>query len=373
MPAARSFILRGFAASAAFLSFCLGPGVARGAEPADGAIICAIEVGAKGIKGRVYVMSEKPRKNLPAMEPKFSKDYNSNLDSSKTDGSFSKAGIELATADVDRLLVEMLASHPECKPFLVGSSGVAAAKNRDELAQSVLDKTGQTLDFIDAHHEAKYAFKGSVPPSMRATSVIVDIGSGNTKIGALQGSEFKSIEVPFGTGSLTKEAIKEGGADFSSAVAVIIDKKIRPAFRLDTNKSPVVLNKKNTFLIGGVAWATATFIHPEKVRRRFVKLDTDSIANFRNSLVKRSWSDVTPSLISTAASRRVFEKESTKVLETFSTDNLIAGHGILAMFLESRASDGVIYFARSGNWIFGYVEEKFKADFWGSDTADDHT
>ena len=70
--------------------------------------------------------------------------------------------------------------------YVVASSGLPRPPNRDALVKVIKDKTGKDLRTIDANAEVMLTILGVVPSEHRATSVLVDIGSGNTKGGYLE-------------------------------------------------------------------------------------------------------------------------------------------------------------------------------------------
>lgn len=347
-------------------------GLAVAEESTKGNAYCAVEIGARGVKGRLYIFGPTTEKNMPSLEPKYSKDINTNLIGTMEGARFTDAGIESAADAVATMLSEMKTQQASCKAFVVGSSGIARAENREELAQRVAAKSGvATVEFVNAEQEAKFGFFGSIPRRMWESTTLVDIGSGNTKIGAIQGQDFKSVEIPFGAVSLTTK-VNAAGTAFPQAVAAVLDAEARIPFRKATSQYPVILSRKNTVLIGGTIWATVTYALPDKGRRNFVKVGNSDLSNFRQALANGTWTKGKPSPFVGGGVKKTFAEDSKKVLEIFTRENLMAGHSILSMYLESRATDGPIYFARSGNWIFGYIQEKFSQEVWGQESIEEH-
>lgn len=350
--------------------------VAQAADAAPGAApapFCAVEIGGRGVKGRLYLFGEPGAKNLPSLEPKYSKDVNTNLVSSKVANRFSADAIRDTAAAVAELLGEMKARQPDCKAFVVGSSSVNKGENKDELARAVAEKTElPSVDFVTPEQEARFAFIGSVPRKLWDSSAVVDIGSGNSVIAAKQGADIRTAEIPFGSASLAN-ATSVSDAHFAEGVNAVLDaEKVRNAFRAAASRSPSLVNSKNTVLVGGTAWAMVTFQLPDEGRHRFVKITKNDLTAFRDALQNRTWTQKRPSRFAGGGVKQTFEEDSKAVLRTFTRDNLIAGLAVLQMFLDERATDGPIFFARSGNWIFGYVQEKFAQEIWGNDTIEDH-
>lgn len=343
------------------------------AEAGKAANYCAVEIGSRGVKGRLFSFAMRVTdKDQPPFKTDYTRDINTNLVASMEGENFSKRGIEDATRAVETLLSEMRTKDPSCKAVVVGSSGIGRGKNRADLTSAVTSRTQiLEMEYITAEQEAKYGFMGSVPTAEWDSSLFLDIGGGNTKISFMKGSEFRTHEIPFGSVSLTDRAAA-GGADFWNATQAVIDSEIRPAFRRIASKEPRMLNYRTLYWIGGTAWATSTFIAPDKAARRFVPMNTDEIAEFRKSLEAKTWADSRPSILASGRAKRAFEKDSKSVQDIFTRDNLIAGHGIVKMIIEDSARKTPIIFARYGNWIFGYVQEKFSDEAWGKDSIEAH-
>lgn len=340
-------------------------------KPAD-PYYCAVEVGSRGVKARLFSFASVEDKDLPTVDALYAKDINTNIVASMDGGQFSRKGIDETVDAVASMLEEMRASQPTCKALVVGSSGVSKASNREDLARAVIDRAKvPDMPFITPEQEAKFGFMGSVPRGMWETTAFVDVGSGNTKYGVMVGKDFKSFDIPYGAVSLSKKAAT-GGADFIAAVNAVVDAELRPAFRIAASQLPALLNRSNVVMIGGTAWSTATFVSPDKVSRRFVKMSKGDLADFRKALEDQTWAKATPSLFALPKTRKAFATESAKVLDTFSRDNLVAGHAMIKLLMDDRGQDGPIYFARYGNWIYGYVQEKYAADLWGSGGIEEH-
>lgn len=341
-------------------------------EPPKTSAYCAVEIGSRGVKARIFIFGGPVVKNMPSLEPKYSRDINTNLISSMEGVRYSSKGMTEAAEASATLLAEMRAQQPGCKAFVVGSSGAAKGENKDELAKLVVDKTGvDAFEFITAEQEGRFAFFGSIPRRMWDSTTLVDIGSGNSKLGAIQGKDFRFIEIPFGAVTLTNRTTTSS-SEFAQGANSVLDGEARTEFRKASSRYPIILNRKNTVLIGGMVWASVTYMMPDQGRKNFVKLTTKDLAAFRGALKSGKWTENKPSPWVGGGVRAVFAEDSKKVLETFTRENLLAGHAVLEMYLEGRATDGPIYFARAGNWIFGYVQEKFAQEIWGNDNIEDH-
>lgn len=334
---------------------------------------CAVEIGSRGVKGRLFNFATRVvDKELPPFEISYSRDINTNILTSMEGDKFSRRGIDEAVGAVEQMLTEMRTKQPGCRAVVVGSSGIGKTPNRADLVNAVATRTQvMDMEYITADQEARFGFMGTVPSADWDNALFLDIGGGNSKISFLKGKQFVTYDIPFGSVSLTKRAAA-GGADFWLATNAVLDAEVRPEFRRIASESPKMLNHKMLFFIGGTAWATATFVNPDRVKRRFVSMSSTELADFRRALQEKTWTEAKPSLFTTSSTKKVFAEESKKVQDIFSRDNLIAGHAVLKMILDDRSRDSPVIFARHGNWIFGYVQEKFSEDAWGKDSIEAH-
>jgi hypothetical protein len=336
---------------------------------------CALEVGSKGVKARLYSFGETKSKGDSPISTRYSKEINTTIVASMKDGQFTASAVDETAAAAGELLNEMRQVNKDCIAFAVGSSGVAKASNKDELAAAVSQKTGLAgMDFVSSDQEAEFGFSAVVPEKWVREAVLVDIGSGNTKIGYfnVMTRKFASFEVPYGTVTLSKKATEVGGANFQTGVSTAIDRDVMPALRTSADARPGALNRRRVFWIGGAAWATATFTRPDAVTDNFVTMKASDIRKFLKSLSGTQWADAKPTAKASKKVKQAFADESTKVLEIFTRENLVAGVGLFNMFLQARGVDGPIIFARNSQWIYGYTAAKFADEIWAEDAIEQH-
>ena len=335
---------------------------------AQSRIYCGVEVGSKGVKARIFEFGVKDSES--SLRVSFSKDINTTIIASMKDGELGAAAIAETADAVAAVIKEMRGLSEGCKAFAVGSSGVALAKNTASLAEAVAQRIDiGAMDFITAEQEAEFGFISSIPKKDWPQAVLVDIGSSNTKIGYRGEGRFRAADLPYGSVSLTKKAA-DGGADFSRALGSTVDSTVRPALRDISSRLPGVMNRKKVFWIGGAGWSLATFMRPDQGARDFVRLERSDVRRFLGALNDRSWANYRPSAKASAKARAVFEKDSARVVEVFSRDNLLAGVSLFDAFLNDRGVDGPIYFVRSGQWIMGYAAAKFADEIWSEDALD---
>lgn len=329
---------------------------------------CAVEIGSKGVKARGFDFGVKDSKS--AVREFFKKDINTTIIASLQGNEFSQSAIA-ETAEVTKTLMkEMQSLSPSCKPFVVGSSGISRVSNTQVLSDAISQRIDVgTIEFVTPGQEAEFGFISSIPKKEWNSSVLVDIGSSNTKIGYRSDSGFKAAEIPFGSVTLTQKA-SGGGGDFNTSLKTIINTIIKPALRDTSSKLPGVMNRKKVFWIGGAGWSTATFMRPDQGIRDFVRIEESDTSRFITALNDKTWVSYKPSPNALASTRTVFERDSSKVMEIFSRDNLLSGVSLFDSFLSNRGVDGPVYFVRNGNWIMGYAASRFRDDIWSEDSLE---
>lgn len=333
--------------------FALLAGVAYADE------ICPIEVGSGGVKARVVDLTYDSQCNLMA-KTRLSLDENTNIVQSMQEGKFSQDAIK-ATADaVAKLGSKMKEQYPSCVVFAVGSSGVAVGKNTDELRQAVAAVGLKDMSFITPAQEAEYGFKSSIPTAKRLQALLIDIGSGNTKIGYLDPAKaFHAMDVPFGSTSLAKKAESTGlPTRFGVAKSVMSD--VLPQFREGTAKHPEVLKRNNVYWIGGAAWATATYARPDQADKAIVKITRTDLEDFLIALEKDTWKNREAPAGMSESAKLAWEKDWGNVKKIFSRERLIAGVTLMKVMLSDGIYREDVTFPRYGQWLFGYSVEFYK-------------
>lgn len=337
----------------------------------------AVDLGSKGTKASLYsFVTEEDGRNPVVI---FSKTVNTKLVSSMKDGQFTPDGIGDAASAVKQVVDAMKAEAQKQSVdvdvyYVVGSSGVAKATNKQDLVDAVKTATGIDMDFVDAAHEGFYGLMSAVPRSRRSSSMYVDIGSGNAKLGCLVGdadfSNYKSAEIPFGSVSGRNEALKRNPSDLNAGIASVIA-DVTTSYDQQSRDIPCLRNRQRIYWTGGAAWATATFTHPEREMNGWVTITKHDLDTFLASLKDGTWNQKKPvyafpkdmpeqkqNLIRVKAT-----KERDDVQNVFVREDLLSGVSIMEAVLTSSNPAATIHFVRSGNFIYGYALEKFKEDF----------
>ena len=330
-------------------------------------LYAGIEIGSKGIKISVIDVN-----NIKKGDYDIVSFWTENIGIAKgisIDGNLEESDINKAGSVVFENLTKIKNKYNVDNEniFIVGSSGVALAKNTQLLIDKVKFLTGKDLDFITAETEGKMLLKGSIPPSEYQDAIILDIGGGNTKGGYVDvlndnKFEFFPLKLDYGTITLTEainktivnqRQISDMGIykEKSFEYAPLLRDKIKEM--LDTK--PQSLQKKKIYLSGGALWAFTTLYYNNSNDDHFVPMKMEDIVNYdailKNNFVKYE------NLAKT-------NKNADKVISTYSQRYLISGNNILIACLESipEIKSKKIYFAREGQiaWLVSYIVDRSK-------------
>jgi len=349
---------------------------AKAAPAANTHYYGAVDLGSKGTKAALYsFVTEEDGRNPVVI---FNKTVNTKLVSSMKDGQFTKEGVADATDAVKQVVDAMKAEAAKQKIdvdiyYVVGSSGVAKATNKEDLVTAVKAATDIDMDFVDAAREGYYGLLSAVPLSRRPNSMYIDVGSGNAKLGCLVGDSdlknFKSAEIPFGSVSGRNEAAKRNPKDINAGIeAVMAD--VNDAYEKQSRDIPCLRNRQRVYWTGGAAWATATFTHPEKELNGWVTITKRDLDTFLARLKDGTWNQKKPVFVfpkdmpldRQKAIRVKAAKERDDVQNVFVREDLLSGVSIMNAVLNASNPSATVRFVRTGNFIYGYALEKFKAD-----------
>lgn len=343
----------------------------------------AVDLGSKGTKAALYSFVPEEDGDYPVTV--FTKVVNTKLVSSMADGKFTKEGITDAAAAVKQVMDAMKEEAAKQDYdvqvyYVVGSSGVAKATNKQELADAVKEATGIDMDFVDALQEGYYGLSSAVPLSYRSVSMYIDIGSGNSKLGCLVGEtdprNFKGAEIPYGSVSGRNEARKRFPNDLNAGIEALMS-DIGASYEKQSSDIPCLRNRQRVYWTGGAAWATATFMHPEKALSGWVVITKQDLDTFIAQLKAGTWNQKAPVFhfpkevptdprkaatkkAREAAIRKQALKDRDDVQNVFVREDLLSGVSIMRTILNASNPSAKVRFVRGGNYIYGYALEKFK-------------
>ncbi len=343
-----------------------------------GDLYAGVEIGAKGIK-------------LSVIEVKLSRtrdyDYSLVLDTSiNTDAASLSYQSEKETFDAVTIFYDIIKKRfqvPPSRTHIVISSGLKQEldkyKKVDFFATIVrptnLDPKIR-ISYITAEQEAELSFLGIVPAKNRLSANQLDVGSGNTKGGYFNNSKvFVPLTFPLGTKSFQRLIESKTPADMKEylqkAERLFTDSLGRVMVYEFANKQDFK-SKDVVYLSGGIVWAIASFIHPDKIKENYMEITHQDITAFRQ-LVFSSYDKVTQpdvSQVSNAADARESLKNINRVLKTFDQKALLAGVIWLDELIQQVNSinpDKKFIYPRYAyvGWISGYIMDKINKQYTG--------
>jgi len=342
----------------------------------------AIDLGSSGTKGELVLFYPEAKDQLPKS---FStKIIDTSLVSSMRDNKYTPEGISDAISAVllvlDGLKKEATKEKLPVEVYYVtGSSGVALAANKQDLAVAVKKATGIDMDFIDAKAEGFYGLTSAARQEHDETrSIFIDIGSGNTKVGCVVGDidikNFKNVEIPYGSKKVLDAARKKSPSDLVLGIDAVM-KDIDAYYSGESENIPCLRNRQHIYWTGGAAWATTTFMHPEAALLQSVKLTKLDLDRFEKELRDGSWNQKqlvfafpnnTPQDVRAAIRKEEdFDVNDSAhgVINIFTRDQILSGVSIMQTVLKSSNPSAQINFLRLNDFILGFATDKFEKEF----------
>ena len=246
--------------------------------------------------------------------------------------------------------------------FIVGSSGVAMAKNTQVLVDKVKSLTSKSLEFIDAQTEGKMLLKGCIPPVDYKDSMVLDIGGGNTKGGYVdvfnnENFVFFPLSLNYGTVTLTEAVNKKTKNDEigefnikSFGFLPLLREQVSAMYK----SKPIALEKQKVYMSGGAVWAFYTLLNGP-AKEQFTEFKLEDVINY-DAMIKNNFKHF-QDLAKT-------DKEIEKVIKTYSHKYLISASNLLLVTLEAipNINEKKLYFAKEGQiaWLVSYITDRSK-------------
>ncbi len=339
--------------------------------PARAEVRGGIEIGAKGVRAIVVEPGAADAKIL------LSATQNTTLVAGLAEtGRFSPEALTATASAVAGFATRLRKEYqlPDERIALVGSSGLFSAlagkeeairTNRAELARAMRTATGLTMDFVDISREAALTVLSVVPPAEADRALLLDVGSGNTKGGALHAGGVLTFGIPFGTVTFADRVRTQAAAgNFAATAGTLRQELLEPALRKELQNKQTLAARDRVYLAGGAVWALATLLHPQD-RATHVALTVTDIDHFQKHLLTQRDGIDAPSLagITDAETRKQAQKDVEQVRKIFTPEQLLAGSEILKALAPTfnLAGEGrQLFFARNAyhGWILGYVLDK---------------
>ncbi|WP_428223614.1 exopolyphosphatase [Flavobacterium sp.] len=327
-------------------------------------LYAGIEVGSKGIKISVIDV-QNIKKSVYTVKDFWTENVGI-ARSISIDGNLGKEEIEKASNVVwknyQKLRDEFKVD--DSRIFIVGSSGVAMAKNTQVLADKIKETTHKNIEFINSKLEAKLLLKGGIPPKYFTNSLILDIGGGNTKGGYVEefteeNIVFYPLNLDYGTITLTEAINKKTntGAKYSEYVEANFKHltTLREGVIKMYNEHPNAHNKTNVYFSGGAVWAFYTLYFEMGAKDNFNAFTYDDLVNY-NFILQNNFKKFEQLALT--------NPEVDKVIKTYSQKHLIAANSILLTSLEELKSfkSKKLFFVKQGQiaWLLAYVADSAK-------------
>ena len=343
-------------------------------------LFAGIDIGSKGVKLSIIGVSVSPKKGLTYS---LRKSMSINTEPS----ALSAAAIKETALAVKDLIDTATIKNAVIadRLFVVMSSGLKQATDKApgkeaELIAAIRDAVknpNQKIDVVSFEDEAKYGALSMIVPELHLSSSIMDIGGGNVKGGyLLNRNKFEAVNFPYGTKAFGKIVkTKYPDADLRGYITGV-DAEIAPIreeMAIEMNRRVGLKNRKNVYLLGGIAFVMNTLLHPERaaIIGRPVEVSLEDVKKFRQMAVSNYEELITPDFgkIADPIVKQIAE-EDVKLITTklYNNQDIIAGATILETIMKEYARDGVqkrFYFIKGGDiaWISGYVFKLISDDY----------
>lgn len=273
---------------------------------------------------------------------------------------------------------------PTLKLFVVGSSGLGAVCNTDEIVAKVRGVTGLCAEFITASDEAKYNL-GFVLPRDRYKSLIIDVSGGNTLGGyyvttrgaAWPPREWHGFELKYGSRTLKDKALAlvkqerkdaQGNSlprlDYWHAVDMVLHQEVSPALDEIKEENSGLENFAQMYMVGGAIWGVSTRMKPVQQEEWAINSlglpDFDTVmAKIKDGTYSEFDDDQFGPKVS-AKTREAAEDDLHDVGQRFDPQSLYAGVALARYIVQETTPFARVYFPTTAAWISGYAREKFR-------------
>ena len=222
--------------------------------------------------------------------------------------------------------------------------------------------------------EAELFTVGAIPRKVWLTTSCVDIGSGNTKGGYYDENQtFHALSFPYGTKTLAYLIDNKRQLDLVTyrqeaqrVVQGMADRTINVAF----SNNPSLLRRKTVGLGGGIAWAMASYLHPERAASTAVPLSLADVERFRHLALTNYQALINPNLtnLTDPVVREKAEIDIANVQSQFDEKQIIAGALLLESIMKAYANTPItkrFVFIRDSDigWVTGRFLESINRDY----------
>jgi hypothetical protein len=242
----------------------------------------------------------------------------------------------------------------------------------DSFKIKINDKS-KTVAIVDVKQEAMLSHLGIVPESRRYSTLLIDIGSGNTKGGYFPNGntkDFYLFQLNWGTKSMSNAAEKRMEEDKS--LGNYQKQLSRTLLQVENSEIIYAVNVSGSYPLsdyiafsGGAAWAAATLMHPELVDNPVISVSFEEVVNFYEKIYT-SFSTYSPENLAKVSNddteKAAIMKAAKTVHGVFDQKSLMAGTGLLLKIMRQFSSiyeSKKFYLVKNGQvgWISAYVDQ----------------
>jgi hypothetical protein len=339
--------------------------------------IAGIEVGAKGVKLSIL------ERNIDLAESiKLIKDSSINTDFISFTATSYDATLNALTGLYTYVIQTWKIAPADIATVI--SSGVKAQADKlnkqnhikalIEVFKIKINDDLKNVEVIDVLKEAYLSHYGIVSKENRYNTLLIDIGNGNTKGGYFKKEQnaFVLFQLPSGTKSTAGLIEKKAGktADFTTyknSSQLVVDSLAKTEIAAAVKAGGNYTGCSTIAVSGGIAWAIATLLFPEKKDVQTIDVTYKEVVRFRENLIKYQadipdTSKLTMKGITSAELSQV-RKTVQKVINVFDTKSLLSGSTLLIGILQQLELSGsgrkyrLIKNGQVG-WITGYILTK---------------
>lgn len=369
-----------FKRTLAFLFIVLASSILRAGPvfmPAQ-KMVAGIEVGAKGVK---FVLLDVIGKKRTESSYKILKDSSVNTDFI----SFNQAVLQQTTTALTglyRYALNELKLSPS-RIFVVISSGVqqSAVYNKktdylDLLSNNFIaqiNEPGRKVPVISPEEESEFSMLGAIDDNILTETLLLDIGSGNTKGGFYNETveDFAPCYISWGTKSIANEIknttnTSADAASYLQTLDAFFLQTINPSVKDMVTSRAGLTEKSNNFFSGGIAWAVMNCMLTGKTAEEgMYKTDIASVAAFRNK-IRNAFingqfnTSFFTSAIPAGPQKEVFTATINDVFRVYNEKDLICGTELLYNIIKLLVAEGCtgsVLLTTKGKygWMPGYI------------------
>jgi ribosomal protein L7/L12 len=341
-------------------------------------VYAGIEVGSKGVKMSLVEIGKNAQANGAF---NILKDTSANTDFI----SFNEATFQATLSELCSLYetAKQVYNIPAAKIFTAISSGVkmqAEKENKTEKIYQLIDSFKTRIHdpkkevvVIDVMQEALLSHLGIVPESRRYNTFLIDIGSGNTKGGFFPYGNTKNFylfQLNWGTKSTANAVEKRlendnSLANYQRQLTRILAGAENTEIIYAVNVSGAYPLSDYVAFSGGIAWATATLLHPEMVDNAVVSVTFEEVVSFYEKLYSNFAAFSESNLarqVNDPNDKAAVMKAAKTVHGVFDQRSLMAGAGLMMKIMRQFSSiyeTKQFYLVKNGQvgWISAYVDK----------------